>query len=504
MKSLLKEKILHSGIIFTALSFIAGMGNLIFLRINGTALKESGEFGAFGQTLAFVGMLGLPLNMASTAVIHHIAHFGGAKNEAQLRGLLAGCRAFLLKLTIIVCVLGVVLIKPLSRAFEIPRPSLTIAALVTLIIAMWSGYAGALAQGMGWFKRLAVINMGVITVKIVFVWIVTRQHPVAETSLYGFGAGTLVTLTVFFWWKDLFQPGERLSPWNRDFFRYLAVAVAGVGGGWCFAQCDMLVVGNYFSLADKDAYIGAARIASALHLAVSPLLLVLFTARSGERAGKKLTGPLGLLVLYAAGLAGGALVLYFARNLFVRIIFGQPFPEASAMIPRLAMTMIFVGLIQALGMWALASHWLKVGFLYGVLGVVYWATLLGVAYKATPTVSHTAISTPGSGMIALSFHSEHATGYRILSKLSPNAPFTELEWTTNRNYSFDLGTNAAPHAFKVVPTLAPSRLLNTMPIIAGIGFFVMFIAWIVVLRRSRTRVDSRLNVTGGGSPSGLR
>ncbi len=419
MKSLLKEKILHSGIIFTGLSFIAGIGNLVFLRINGTALKESGEFGAFGQTLAFVGMLGLPLSMASTAVIHHIAHFGSAKNEAQLRGLLAGCRSFLLKLTIAVCVLGVVLIKPLSGAFEIPRPSLTVAALVTLIIAMWSGYAGALAQGMGWFKRLAAINLGVVTVKIVFVWIVTRKYPVAETSLLGFAAGTLVTLAVFFWWKDLFGPGERLSPWNRDFFRYLAVAAAGVGGGWCFTQSDMLVVGNYFSPADKDAYNGAVRIASALHLAVSPLLLVLFTARSGARAGKKLTGPLGLLLLYAAGLAGGAIVLFFGRDLCVNIIFGKPFPEASAMIPHLAMTMIFVGLIQALGMWALASHWLKVGLLYGGLGVAYWVTLLGVARRATVSGSH----------------------------------------------------------------LNPATLLNVMPIVAAIGFVIMFIAWLVLLRR---------------------
>jgi O-antigen/teichoic acid export membrane protein len=419
MKSLLKEKILQSGIIFTALSFISGIGNLVFLRINGTALQQSGEFGAFGQTVAFVGLLGLPLSLASTAIVHHIAHFRGAKNEAQLRGLLAGCRSFLLKLTIVACVLGVVLIKPLSQAFAIPRSSLTMAALVTLIIALWSGYASALAQGMGWFKRMALISLGVVAVKIAFVWIVTRNHPVAETSMLGVAAGTLVTLAVFFWWKDLFQPGERLSPWNRDFFRYLAVAAAGVGGGWCFTQSDMLVVGNYFSPADKDAYNGAVRIASALHLAVSPLLLVLFTARSGERAGKRLTGPLGLLLLYAAGLAGGALVLYFARDLFVRIIFGHPFPEASAMIPHLAMTMIFVGLIQALGMWALASHWLKVGLLYGALGLAYWATLLGVARRATAPQAH----------------------------------------------------------------LDPATLLNVMPVVAAVGFVIMFIAWLVLLRR---------------------
>jgi hypothetical protein len=40
------------------------------------------------------------------------------------------------------------------------------------------------------------------------------------------------------------------------------------------------------------------------------------------------------------------------------------------------MTMVFVGLLQALAMWALASRWLKIALLYGGLGLAYWITLL--------------------------------------------------------------------------------------------------------------------------------
>lgn len=421
MKSLLKEKILHSGIIFTALSLITGVGNFLFLKISATALTESGEFGTFGQTTTFVGLLGLPLLMASTAIVHHIAHYRGAGNEARLQGLLVGCRSFLLKLTIVACILGAVLIQPLSQAFDIPRPSLTVAALVSLIIALWCGYASALAQGMGWFKRLALISLVVVAVKITLVWIFIQKHPVAETSILAVAAGTLMTLGVFFWWRDLFKSGARISPWDRDFFRYLAVAAAGVGAQWCFTQSDMQVVGNFFAGADKDAYYGAVRIASALHLAVSPLLVVLFTARSGERAGQSLAGPLGLLLLYAAGLAFGALVLFFARDVCIQFMFKRPFPEASAMIGPLAITMIFVGLIQALGMWALASHWLKMGVFFGALGVGYWGILLGVARQATPANGH----------------------------------------------------------------LPPAVLLKLMPTAAAAGFVVMLVVWIVTLRRSR-------------------
>ena len=94
MKSLLKEKILRSGIIFTALSFITAIGNVFFQRIAAGALTASGEFGAAKNTTVFVGLLGLPLLIANTAIIHHIAHFRGAGNEARLQGLLAGCRSF--------------------------------------------------------------------------------------------------------------------------------------------------------------------------------------------------------------------------------------------------------------------------------------------------------------------------------------------------------------------------------------------------------------------------
>ena len=78
----MKEKLLRSGIIFTALSFISGLGNFFFLIICNSILKE-GELGAFGQTTAFVGLLGLPLLMANTAIVHHIAHFRAANNEAR-------------------------------------------------------------------------------------------------------------------------------------------------------------------------------------------------------------------------------------------------------------------------------------------------------------------------------------------------------------------------------------------------------------------------------------
>lgn len=93
----LKTKIVQSGIIHTVLSFVTGGCNFYFPRILSSALDgANSEYGAFKTTAVFVTLLGLPLSMATQAVIHHIAHYQGTGNKAQLNGLLAGCRSFLL------------------------------------------------------------------------------------------------------------------------------------------------------------------------------------------------------------------------------------------------------------------------------------------------------------------------------------------------------------------------------------------------------------------------
>src|SRR5205085_1634578 len=202
---------------FTGMNLVVGAGNFYFQRVIGSAFTDQGEYGAANKTAVFVNLMGLPLLMASTAIIHHIAHFRGIGDEARLNGLLVGCRSLLLKFTLVACVLGALLIQPLGRYFEIPRTSLTVAALVSLIVALWAGYASALANGLGWFKRLALIGFAGVLAKIAVVILIARRHPVAEAGVLALAAGTLLNLAVFFWWRDLFKPGERVSPWDRDF-----------------------------------------------------------------------------------------------------------------------------------------------------------------------------------------------------------------------------------------------------------------------------------------------
>jgi hypothetical protein len=367
--------LLQSGIILSAVGFLAGLGNYAFQAIIRRELTD-GEYSLANNTLAFAGFLALPLAVAAQAVTHYIARFNFSGDDARLQGLLAGCRKFLFRLTVVGSVLAVLLVKPLSDFFHFPRTSLMLVALICVLAGLWGGFATSLCQGLSWFKRLALIGFLAMCLRLAFCGIIVVKFPVAEAAVLASVFMLLSNLVLLFWRKDLVRPAEPVSPWNREFVLYLIVSAACVGGGFCFLQGDQLVAQrNFISSADRAAYSAAERLAIALPMTVGPLLTVLFTHRSGAHTGNALREQLKLLGLYAAGLVLGAILLFALRDLALKII-GKYTPESAAMIAPLALTMTFVGLVQAFAMWALASRWIKIALLYGGLGLAYWLTLL--------------------------------------------------------------------------------------------------------------------------------
>jgi hypothetical protein len=378
------NKLWRSGLIFSAISFLTGLGNLAFQGVLGRHLKGVGEYGNTNSALnGFMPLLGLLPAVATFAVTHYIAHFNAGGDSARLQGLLAGCRKFLFHLTLGGSVLAVVAIKPLSDFFHYSA-SLMFITLVGVLLGLWAALATALCQGLSWFKRLALIGFVCMLLRVAFGWFVTLKWPSPETAVLASTVALLAYLILLFWKKDLTLRGEAVSPWNREFVYFLIVAAACTGGGYFFTQGDLLVMQRNFSGADCDAYALAERLAAALPMTVAPLLTVLFTSRSGTRSGNVVIEQLKLLGLYVGGLAFGAGALFVLRNFCVRLILGRSSPEASAMIGQLAVTMAFVGLLQAIALWSLASRWAKISLLYGALGLIYWVTLMNLG--KTPAI----------------------------------------------------------------------------------------------------------------------
>lgn len=378
------KKMWRSGLIFTAANLLVGFGNLAFQSIIGHHLTNAGEYGLVNSTLGLMALLGLPVAIATQAVTHYIARFNFSGEDIRLQGLLAGCHKFLLRLTILGSVLAIVLVKPLGDFFHIPRTSLVLMALLCVLAGLWGGFATALCQGMAWFKRLALISILTVILRLSFGGLVVARHPTAEMAVLATAISLLSFAVLLFWKKDLSWPGTAaVSPWDREFVRFFIVAAACTGGSYCFNQGDLLVAQRYFMKSDMDAYSGAGVLARALSMTVAPLLTVLFTHRSSAHAHSQddLREQFKLLGLYSFGLAAGATGLLVLRTFLLSLI-GRNTPGAAEMLGPLAWTMVFVGLIQALAMWALASRWIKLSLLYGGLGLAYWLTLL--AFGTSP------------------------------------------------------------------------------------------------------------------------
>jgi hypothetical protein len=372
------RKLLQSGIIFSAINFLIGLGNLAFQSVMGHLLTKGGQYSHANSAInAFTPLLALPPQVAMIAVTHYIAHFHALGDTARLQALLGGCRKFLLHLTIFGSVLAILVAKPLSLFFHYSTSLLLVTLLYTLL-ALWASFATALCQGLAWFNRLALIGFLVMLLKVTGGYFATLRWPAPETFVLASTFALLANLILLYWRKDLSLTGGQApaSPWNHEFTLYLTISAAVVVGNYCFSLSDLLVMQRYFSdTSGGDAYTAVERLAIALPTTVSPLLSVLFTNRSVEHTADALRAQLKLIGLYAAGLCSGAVALFVLRHPCLALLHKDT-PEAAGMISHLAVAMVFVGLLQAMGTWALASRWSRISLLYGALSLAYTTLLL--------------------------------------------------------------------------------------------------------------------------------
>jgi hypothetical protein len=315
--------------------------------------------------------------MLNMSVVHYIAHYRSKNDEARLQGLLAGCQRFLFWTTVGGSLVALALFLPLGRFFHFQRTSLMLAVLVCCMVGCWSGFGMALCQGMAWFKRIAVIAVLAVGLRLLFAWVMTKRFPTAGMALTATTVSFLANLILFYWWKDIFRhPAQRISPWTREFMQYLVVTGATVAGTYFFATGDGLVSKKYFLDAARDSYNMASRFGRAIPATVLPLLIVTFTSRSGGKETAARSDQRILLSLYAVGLGCGATLLILFRGLLLKLFLGHSNEEAAQMIIPFSITMVLIGLCQAVGMWSLADRTFKIALLYGALGMVYWTTLL--------------------------------------------------------------------------------------------------------------------------------
>ena len=369
--------LLQSGIIFSAITFATSLGNFAVQRLLGTTLPANGDYADANSAIgALIPLLGLLPATASIAITHYIAHYSSSGDAARLQGLLLGCRKFLFRLTVAGSVLTLIVIKPLSDYFHF-HETMTLAVLINTLFTLWSFFAFALCSGLGWFKRLALIGFLTMVLKILLVWAFTKIWAAAEMAVLATAFALLANLILLCWRKELFSRGEPISPWNQEFAHFFIVSAAFTLGNICFFQGDLFVAQHVFLAEERGPFTAAGLLARALPTTVQPLMFVLFTSRTVQQAGGAAKEQLKLLGLSGLSLVCGAVGLVLLSSLALKVI-GRYTPAAAAFLAPFALTMVFVGLLQSLAFWVLASRWLKTSLLYGALGAGYWLVLLAL------------------------------------------------------------------------------------------------------------------------------
>ena len=87
-------KLLQSGVIFSAASFLTNLGNFAFLMLIGWRLGQNGEFSLANNAVIFAGFFAAGVHRFHRRhTLFARFHFSG--DDARLAGLFAGCRRFL-------------------------------------------------------------------------------------------------------------------------------------------------------------------------------------------------------------------------------------------------------------------------------------------------------------------------------------------------------------------------------------------------------------------------
>ena len=118
-----------------------------------------------------------------------------------------------------------------------------------------------------------------------------------------------------------------------------------------------------------DGYQTAGLLARALLWGTQPLLWILFAQRS--RLDRTTAASLAYFWIYLGALFGGAILLFLLGKPLCRLFCGDNLQSTWSLIPIFSLAMIPLGLLQAVGVFVLASRRYHECFVLGACSVGY-------------------------------------------------------------------------------------------------------------------------------------
>jgi len=352
-----------------------------------------GEFGTLNTALGVIGLMTVPVLAVNQAFTHYLARHPAAGQNARIDSLRAAALVVTETFAWIWGGLSLLLVFLLVSPLDLPRFSLQLFTLMNVLIALGGLVGWAVCQAGDqlrlWARLLAAAALARVLAGAGLAW----REPWAESGLAAFLLAGVITLT------PAFRSGETsaamrlkacLAVWSnlgRDFLLCVGATFSVLLALFLFSSADRIVAQSCFGIATNnnlglvnwplfDSYQTAGLLGRALLWGTQPLLWILFAQRS--RLDRTTPASLTFFWIYLGALLPAAILLGCLAQPLSRLFCGPNFQSTALFVPSFAAVMVPLGLLQALGVFSLASRRYPECFLLGGCGVGY-ALLLYLA-----------------------------------------------------------------------------------------------------------------------------
>ncbi len=359
-----------------------------------------GEFGTLNTGLAMVGLMTVPVLAVYEAFGGYLALNHPEVRKEKLDALRTAAPLFTDTFAWAWGALSLVLIFILMPFLGLPRFSIQLFILLNVLTAICGIMSAVTYRSAnrlhfwGWLLVTSALLRTLLSAG--FAW----YQPWVESGLAALLLAGLICLG-----PVLRQTGVEhalrlkavLEAKDRDFLIYLGATFTTFLAIFLFINADRIVAQHWFGTVsdvtnigvvewDKfDAYQTAGLLGRSLLWITQPLLWVLFVQRS--RVEKSTAASITFFWYYLGALVIGAVLLAQLDELLARLVCGSSYELTSELVPYFAAAMVPLGLLQGLGVFALASRRYPECFTLGgcSLGYLLLLYLVGRQPQLMPT-----------------------------------------------------------------------------------------------------------------------
>jgi hypothetical protein len=351
---------------------------VFFFEMAGTA-RVTGEFGIFNAALGIIGLLALP---AQALPVAHRLFFARAQSTSldPLRAASFTVTETFAWVWAFGCFVLILLPLPLPT---LPRFALEIFTLLNALLALGAVVSGAVCAEALHDRRWALLLVCACLVRLALGAWFTAYQPWSEVALGAYLVAGFVTLAPALRPREM-RFAARLqacvSALDRSFLRFTAATLSVLLGLYLFTNADRIAALSWMNVNVGgtelpssplrhilDVYQAVGLLARAILWGTQPLLWLLYFERS--RLDKTTPASLRFFWVYLAALLAGALGLGLLGRKDGPL--DALIPQAGSLAPTFAAVMVPLGLLQGLGIFALASRRYPECFVIGGCGFVY-------------------------------------------------------------------------------------------------------------------------------------